>query len=141
MNRTITGLLTLAVTCAACGGKVVVDGSADAIATGGGSASGTSGAGASSGGSTGAGGCDAASHTIDIASFNVSCLAASDCMPVFIGDYCGDCKCPFAAINVADAMKYDAEQQIKSAGAPPGSCFCPALQPTCVNGQCATKTP
>lgn len=145
MNRTIASLFTLAVTCgwatAACGGKVVVDGSADSVASGGGSASGTSGTGASSGASTGTGGCDAASHTIDIAGFNVSCEVASDCMPVFIGSFCMDCRCPFSAINVADAMKYDAEQQIKSVGAPPGGCFCPAIPAACVNGQCATKIP
>ena len=145
MHRTIAGLFTLAVACAcvgaACGGKVVVDGRANTAASAGATVSSTSGVGASSGGSTGAGGCAPASHTLDIADFNVSCTVASACVAVFAGDFCGTCKCPFAAINVADKVKYDAEAQIKSAGAPPGGCFCPAMKPACVQGQCETQTP
>jgi hypothetical protein len=141
MNRTTARLFALIVTCAcasaACGGKVVVDGSAETAASGGA----TAGTGASSGDSTSTGGCDPASHTIDIASFNVSCMVASDCVAVFAGDLCGDCKCAFSAINVADKMKYDAGEQIKSVGTPPGGCFCPAMKPVCEQGHCGTTTP
>jgi len=121
-----------------CGGKAVIDGTLGAGGTGGGGSTSST---TSSGGGGGSGGCDVASHTIDIADFNVSCAVPSDCIPVFIGNFCSSCRCPFAAINVADQTKYDAEKQIKEAGAPPFTCNCPAANPTCVQGKCETKTP
>jgi len=120
-----------------CGGKAVIDGTLGAGGLGGG----TSTSSTTSSASGGAGGCDAASHTIDIADFNVSCTVASDCIPVFIGNFCSSCRCPFAAINVADQTKYDAEKQIKEAGAPPFTCGCPVAQPTCAQGKCAVQVP
>lgn len=151
MNRTTVLLSALLVSgacvSAACGGIVVVDGLADAASgpatSGGATASSSSGAGggapgtgAGGGSSTGGGGCDAASHTIDITEFNVSCTEASDCAPVFIGNFCGNCWCPWTAINVADLKKYQAEAQVKAAGTPGPKCFCPADVPSCVQGQC-----
>jgi len=139
MNRPIARLSALLVAggCvgAACGGKVVVD------ETGSTSTSSTRGAGAGGGGSTGAGGCESASHTIDIADYNVICTAAEDCIAVFLGDFCSSCSCPFSAINVADKTKYEAEAQVKSAGTPPDGCSCPASTPFCAVGQCATHVP
>jgi hypothetical protein len=123
MNRTTALLSALLVTgacvSAACGGKVVVDGIADAASA---SATSSGATGSGGGSSTGGGGCDAASHTIDIT--------------VFIGSFCGACWCPWTAINVADLMKYQAEAQVKAAGTPGPECFCPADVPSCVQGQC-----
>lgn len=143
MNRTFACLLALLVACAwgsaACGGKVVVDGLSDTVSSGAGGAASSSGVVTSA---TGAGGaCDSASHTLDFADFNTTCTSPSDCMPVFLGDFCQGCTCAFSAINVADKAKYEAEAQIKAAGAPTGGCFCPASIPICVEGQCNTKTP
>jgi hypothetical protein len=122
-------------TIAACGGKVVLDTAAGA---GGGPGTGSGGAGTTTGG----GGCDAASHTIDIGDFNVSCTQASDCTPVFIGNFCSDvCWCPMSAINVADLMKYQTEAQIKQGSLQPGDCFCPADVPSCMQGQCTGALP
>jgi hypothetical protein len=117
-----------------CGGKAVIDGTPGVGGTGGGTSTSST--------SSGAGGCDAASHTIDIADYNVGCTVASDCMPVFIGSFCTSCWCPLgSAINVADKVKYDAEAQIKSAGVPPPTCNCPASHGICVQGQCAVQVP
>jgi hypothetical protein len=123
---------------AACGGKVVVD-DASTSATGGNSGAGGGGGapGSGPGGSTstGAGGCDAASHTIDITDFDVSCTQASDCAAVFLGNFCYDCRCPFWAINVADLMKYEAEAQKEPWGTGP-VCDCRDSLVVCLQGRC-----
>jgi hypothetical protein len=121
----------------ACGGKAVIDGTPGTGGTGGGSSTSSTTSSASGGG-----GCDAAAHTIDIADFNVNCTVPSDCVPVFIGSFCTSCWCPLsAAINVADKANYEAEAQIKSAGAPPPECNCPPSEGICVQGQCAVQVP
>jgi hypothetical protein len=118
-----------------CGGKAVIDGPLGAGGAAGASST-------SSTTSSGDGGCDAASHTIDIADFNVSCAGAADCMAVFAGNFCGGCWCPFSAINVADKAKYEAEALVKGAGVPSGGyCHCPASTPICEQGECATQVP
>jgi len=63
-------------------------------------------------------------------------MLASDCVPVFIGNLCATCPCPFSAINVYEKMKYDAERQVKSVGAPPIVCDCPVAPVSCVMGTC-----
>jgi hypothetical protein len=65
--------------------------------------------------------------------FDQSCTSDADCVGIYQGDICSDCKCPNAAINVKSVMQYDAAL----ADAPPSVCFCPsAPPPTCVNGTC-----
>lgn len=125
---------------AACGGKVVFDGIADS----GSASSGAGGGAASSSSVSGAGGsasCDPATHTIDIHDFNVSCSVDSDCTPVFAGNFCQGCVCPFSAINSSDLAKYEAERMVKSMGAPPSKCDCPASIVACNMGACTTHTP
>jgi len=132
--------LVLALGMLGCGGKAVIDA---ALGTGGtAGAAGAAGAGGSSSTTSSGGGCDPASHTIDIADFNVGCTLPSDCIPVFVGSLCTSCTCPlFSAINVADKAKYEAELEVKNVGTPPQTCFCPASEGICVQGQCATKVP
>jgi hypothetical protein len=139
MNRTIARLSAVLVAGvgAACGGHVVVDGSAQAGST----ASGSGGATSSGTGGAGAGGCNADDHTIDITDFDVSCTTTSDCVNVFIGNLCGNCLCPFSAINVADKAKYAAEQQAKAVPPQSGVCSCPAIPAVCVQGQCTVQPP
>jgi hypothetical protein len=112
----------------ACGGKVVID-------------DGVGGSFGSSSASTGSGGCDAKSHTIDSAGYDMSCNAASDCVPAFFGNLCQGCDCAFAAINVSDQAKYQAELSKKSQNLPPGGCFCPATPVACNAGHCEVNVP
>jgi hypothetical protein len=145
MTRTLARLSALLVAgaslSAACGGKVAVD-AANAESTGGGaSSSPTGGAAPGSGGTTGGGGCDSASHTIDIAGYDTSCSASSDCIAVFMGDLCGNCTCANAAINAVDIMKYQAEVKAKALPPSPGGCFCPASTPICADGECVAQVP
>ena len=53
-------------------------------------------------------GCDA-SHTVSATDYNLSCVTASDCLPIYQGALgcCGFITtCPNAAINRADSAKY-----------------------------------
>jgi hypothetical protein len=142
-------LITLACAGAACGGKVVVDGAATSATGssgtastggGGGGAPGTGGGGSTS---TGGGGCDAASHTLAITDFDVSCTQASDCASVFLGSFCSACRCASSAINVADLMKYEAEAQVLSQEtAATGPVWnCGADPPVCTQGKCGMRMP
>lgn len=133
---------------AACGGKVVFDepgsagnGGAASTSTTGASASTSASGSTSSSASSGSGGCDAQSHTIAVADFGTTCNVAADCVPAFIGNLCGNCKCANASIALADQAKYESEVQAKSAGTPPGGCFCPVNHVTCEQGQCAIHVP
>jgi hypothetical protein len=111
----------------ACGGKVILDVSADGA---GGSTSSTGSV------STGTGTCDAKSHTIGMGGYDDSCVMPTDCIAVFMGNLCDGCSCGNAAINVADQSKYDAESAKKHQGVPPGGCFCPMTKVTCSQGTC-----
>jgi hypothetical protein len=119
----------------ACGGKVIFE-----VGSGG---TGTTGSGTGKGNSSSSstGDCDPAAHTIDMAGFNFECLQASDCNPVFFGDFCGLCDCPNSAINVGDLPKYQAEVATKAQGTPPGGCFCPVSKAICVQGTCGVEGP
>ena len=135
-------LVTAGCVGAACGGKVVVDMEATSQSTSGSTGGGATAASSTQGaGAAGGGGCDPASHTIDFAEYDPSCMVPEDCMGAFLGDFCQLCSCPFAAINVADKAKYEAEAAMKAAGTPPDTCSCPAHTTTCEQGQCVTHVP
>ncbi len=131
ISRCFALLVAGACVVGACGGKAVIDGRDGSTATGMGGSTTTS--------SSGAGGCAPALHTIDAGDFDASCMVDSNCLSVFIGDLCGNCRCPNASINAAGKAKYDAEVKAKSAPPSPGGCFCPAIKSKCAQGHCAPQ--
>jgi hypothetical protein len=80
-------------------------------------------------------------HTITLSDYNTSCVVASDCMGISVGDVCDAC-CPSGSINVSDGSKYQADFASRRQGCPKvdPDCFCTAV-PECVAGQCALVVP
>ncbi len=74
---------------------------------------------------------------IDASSYDRSCQADSDCIPITTGTVCPGCMCPNAAINVKGRHQYfDALLALPPAT---GICqgACPAGAASCVQGVCA----
>ncbi len=99
----------------------------DEVACGGaGGAGGTGGAG---------GGSECSNASVDAKAFDPSCVVAADCITVYAGDLCSDCRCANAAIASSAQAAYSAV--VTAAHAPPGQCPCSApVPPTCVDGVC-----
>jgi hypothetical protein len=81
-------------------------------------------------------------ETLDLSTFDQSCVLSSDCVRAQGGTFCQGqplCFCGGDSINVADQARYDAAlDAIKtSLKLGPGVCDCPFLgSPTCIGGRC-----
>jgi hypothetical protein len=70
--------------------------------------------------------------------YDQSCTSNSDCVPVYQGSLCSECRCPNETINSAELAKYEAASN--TPGQPPASCFCPAFPPPlCQQGVCTAQ--
>ena len=77
---------------------------------------------------------------IDASSFDQSCKATSDCVPVFAGELCaGACRCPNATINASSTSAYATAISEVPSGQ---TCGCPAyFPPECLSGKCVLTGP
>lgn len=129
MNRAVFAFVLALV---GCGGKVdwvagSGSGATSTTATTGGGQGGTGGANTT---------CDPDLHTLQLDDYDTACVDASDCTAVFIGDLCGLCDCPTAAIRSDALPQYKADLAVKEAGTPPNECLCPAFPKACIDGHC-----
>jgi len=100
-----------------------------------GSGSGTS---SSDAGVSGSGSGAAQCVQISLSSYDQSCNVASDCTVIETGNVCsGSCGCGDTFINVSGEAQY--EQAVS--GITFGDCFCPSVEPQCVNNQCVGAVP
>lgn len=82
--------------------------------------------------------------TLRIGDYKTTCMAASDCAAVFVGDPCTDaCRCPNASINttatIQEASDLAAAEALCADG--PGACpaHCVPKTATCAQGVCALQ--
>jgi hypothetical protein len=77
-------------------------------------------------------GCSPAQLTLS--DYDQSCMDASECVAVYVGD-CSSCMCPNAAINQVDLAKYQGDEA--ALGCMTGqNCDCAMPIITCSNGTC-----
>ncbi len=82
--------------------------------------------------------------TVSERGLSTSCTVDTDCVAVFLGDVCGHCRCPTAAIASSSQSAYDAELEaaLKSCGgAPVNTCLCTQASAHCSSGTCTLARP
>ena len=82
-----------------------------------------------------AGSCSTAK--ISASSYDQSCTQNADCVAVWDGSVCTNCRCPNAAINRSALPQYQSD--LAAMHPTPSICDCPAFPPpTCLSGTCTT---
>lgn len=93
--------------------------------------------------SAGLGGCGT-DTSLSQGKYRTDCTLSSECVAVFLGDVCGSaCACANAAINRADANKYQADfDRAKAACGQMRPCTisCVAMDVACPAGTCTLVT-
>lgn len=127
---------------ASCGGKTLVDGGSGTPGGGEGTTGGGSTGGSTTGSSTGGGGTGGGSTgstggtcvTIDLSTYDTSCVGDTDCISVNGGQLCsGACLCGGSAISSSEQARYESAISSIQNG------VCPCLYPgpvLCLQGQC-----
>lgn len=68
-----------------------------------------------------------------------SCSVDADCAPVYVGQACGTCTCPNAAIAAKELSRYEAEANAARQWCGPRpaiACDCIRFTVTCASGTC-----
>jgi hypothetical protein len=88
----------------------------------------------------GSGGPGTVVHATD---YNQKCMVDGDCTAVYDGDLCSACLCKNAAINSADAARYQTDSSSRAqqcqGGSPCATPNCTDLAAYCNHGTCAAR--
>ena len=72
--------------------------------------------------------------------YDTSCLVATDCVEIVVGDVCGCPGCGGGAINVKDQAKYESDYSSRRASCSTPSGGCPAYACVCSSLACVAHT-
>lgn len=76
--------------------------------------------------------------TVTATDYDQSCTTDEDCVAVFEGDVCDECKCANATVSKAAQMDYNLAFTMNQCGSPPPcAADCALPVPTCQNGTCS----
>jgi hypothetical protein len=84
------------------------------------------------------------STVISSKGLSTACTVDADCVAVYLGDVCGVCDCPNAAIAASSKASYDTEVSDAQKLCGPRTaiaCDCIQVSAGCSSGTCVKKTP